>query len=183
MSNPSTQPSSPTALPLAELSPGSWVLDAQASSVAFTHKTIWGLVTVKGTFTGLEGQGEVLAEGGAQGTVTIAAASVDTKHKKRDEHLRSADFFETEVHPAIVFTAGRVTPTGRDTVDVTGELTVRGTTRPLTFSARATEAADDAVVLTGELSVDRTDFGLTWNQMGMMKGKAELALNLRFTRQ
>lgn len=183
MSTPSAQPAAPTALPLAELAPGSWLLDAQASSVAFTHKTMWGLVTVKGAFTGLEGQGEVLAGGGAQGTVTIAAASIDTKHKKRDEHLRSADFFETEAHPAIVFTAGQVTPTGRDTVDVSGDLTVRGTTRPLTFSARATEVAADAVALTGALSVDRTDFGLTWNQMGMMKGKAELTLNLRFTRK
>jgi polyisoprenoid-binding protein YceI len=183
MSNLSTQPGSPTALPLAELAPGAWVLDPQASSVAFSHKTMWGLVTVKGKFTELQGEGELLAAGGGQGTVTINAASVDTKHKMRDKHLRSDDFFAVEAHPAIVFAASRITPTGRDTVDVAGELTVRGKTLPLAFSGRATEATADAVALTAEVAVDRFDYGLTWNQMGMMKGKATLTLNLRFTRK
>jgi polyisoprenoid-binding protein YceI len=183
MSNNTTQPGSPTAIALAEVTPGAWTLDPAASVVAFEHKTIWGLVTVKGVFAQVDGEAEVPAEGTAHGSVTVGAASIDTKHKKRDIHLRSADFFDVEAHPAIVFTASGVTPTGRDTVDVTGELTVRGVSRPLAFSARATEASNDAVTLTAAVAVDRADYGITWNQLGMLKGQAALALTLRFTRK
>ncbi|HEV2638747.1 MAG TPA: YceI family protein [Actinocrinis sp.] len=183
MPNPPAQPGSSTALPLAELLPGVWTLDAAASSVKFSHKTMWGLVTVKGAFTELEGEGELPESGAARGSVTVAAASVDTKHTKRDTHLRSADFLDVGTHPSIVFTATQITPTGHDTVDIVGELAVRGAQRPLSFSARALEADDTAVVLTAELTVDRTDFGLTWNQLGMMKGAAQLTLTLRFTRR
>ena len=182
MSDPTTNPGSPAAVPLAELAPGSWALDGSASSVTFTNKSMWGLVTVKGVFSGLEGQAELPAGGAASGTVTIDAASVDTKHKKRDIHLRSADFFEVEAHPSIVFTAARITPTGPDTAEVAGDLTVRGTTKPLSFTARAVEASADAVTLTADLAIDRADFGMTWSQFGM-KPTTNLTLNLRFTRR
>jgi polyisoprenoid-binding protein YceI len=183
MTNPTAPSSSPTALPLAELAPGTWLLDAQSSSVAFSNKTMWGLVTVKGTFAQLEGHAEAPAAGAGTGGVTIAAASVDTKHKKRDTHLRSADFFDVEAHPSIVFIANQITPTGRDTVDVVGELTVRGANKPLSFTARAVEVSENTVALAADLTVDRTDFGITWNQLGMMKGPTRLSLNLRFARQ
>jgi polyisoprenoid-binding protein YceI len=69
------------------------------------------------------------------------------------------------------------------TVQVAGDLTVKDTTRPLTFTARATELSADAVTLTAELQVDRAWFGLNWNQMGMLRGLANLTLTTRFTRQ
>lgn len=107
---PSPQPSPQTAaLPLADLAPGTWALDAQSSSVGFSNKSFWGLVTVHGTFTRLEGHATISAPGTGQGSVTIAAASLDTKNKKRDEHLRSKAFFDVENHPSITFTAGQVT--------------------------------------------------------------------------
>ncbi len=78
---------------------GLWQLDATRSTVAISHVTMWGMVTVKGTFTGVSGEGEVRPDGTVRGAVTLDAASLDTKHTKRDEHLRSADFFDVEHHP------------------------------------------------------------------------------------
>lgn len=160
---------------------GRWTVDPAGSSVLMRHKTMWGLVTVTGPFGDVRGDGEVAADGTGHGTVTVRADSLVTGHDKRDAHLRSADFFDTENHPEIVFTATNATPSGdHTTVDVTGTLSVRGTTRPLAFTARPTEAGADAVTLTAEVEVDRTDFGLTWNRLGMLKGNAALSLVVRF---
>src|SRR5690349_22438213 len=82
---------------------GVWQLEQTASTVAVRHKTIWNLVTVNGTFTAISGEGEVLPDGTARGTVTLDAASLDTKHSKRGQHLRSADFFDAERNPRITF--------------------------------------------------------------------------------
>src|ERR1700743_3315159 len=84
----------------------------------------------------LAGSCTVSASGEVTGTVTVAAASIDTKNKKRDDHLRSADFFDVGNTPAITFVAEQVTPSGAE-VTVTGTLTVAGRTKPASFTARA----------------------------------------------
>src|SRR5689334_16782366 len=102
---------------------GLWQLDHTASTVAVQHKTMWGLVTVKGSFNALSGQGEVKPDGTAQGTITLDAASLDTKHTKRDKHLRSADFFDVDHHPEITFAVQHAEARSDDTAQITGELT------------------------------------------------------------
>ncbi|MER6954010.1 MULTISPECIES: YceI family protein [unclassified Streptomyces] len=161
---------------------GLWKLDAGASTVALKHKTMWGLVTVKGVFTGVGGAGEVGADGAATGTLTLDAASLDTKNAKRDTHLRGADFFDADNHPEITF-AVRTAELGADkAVKVSGQLTVRGISRPQSFTARLTQADSDAVTLDAEFTVDRDQFGLGWNQMGMIRGLTTVTTTLRFTR-
>ncbi len=161
--------------------PGPWQLDPAQSTVTIKHKTIWGLVTVRGTFASVSGEGEVLADGTARGSLTFDAASLDTKHAKRDKHLRSADFFDVENHPRITFTAGSVTPEADGTVRVAGELTVRGKSRPLALTARAS-VGPDAITLSTETALDRADFDLTWNQLGMIVGLTTISADLRFVR-
>jgi polyisoprenoid-binding protein YceI len=161
---------------------GLFVLDSAASTVTLKHKTMWGLVTVKGTFTSVTGQGEVRADGTATGTVGLDVASLETRHAKRDAHLRSDDFFAADQFPAIVFDVLEATRRGDGTVTVHGRLTVRGITRPQTVTATLTQAGPDGVTLTTEFTVDRTEFGLTWNQMGMMRGLATVDATLRFQR-
>lgn len=170
------------ATPLTDVHPGRWVLDPAGSTVSVQHKTMWGLVNVKGSFSKVGGEGEVLAGGSAHGSVTIDAASLDTSHTKRDIHLRSADFFDVDKHPSITVTATSVTSGDSGTAQVTGELTVIGISRPLAFTAQATEVSADAVTLTGEITVDRKDFGLTWNQLGMMKDLTTVTITTRFIR-
>ncbi|WP_405868602.1 MULTISPECIES: YceI family protein [unclassified Streptomyces] len=161
---------------------GVWQLDAAASTVALRHKTMWGLVTVKGTFGAVGGQGEVRPDGSATGTLTLDAATLDTKNKKRDEHLRSADFFDVASHPEIAFAVRGAQVRAADTVEVTGQLTVRGISRPQTLTARLVGADSDALTLDTEFTVDRSEFGLDWNQMGMIRGLTTVAATLRFVR-
>jgi len=161
---------------------GTWVLDASRSEVRLLSKTMWGLVSVKGVFGRIEGSGTVSPAGEASGTITVASESIDTKMKRRDEHLRSADFFDAANHPSIIFTADQVRPSGKG-VTVTGSLTVRGRTRPMSFDAQASSVDGSEVSLDGEVQVDRTDFGLTWNQMGMAGVNNTITVHAVFTRQ
>ncbi|WP_034273588.1 YceI family protein [Actinospica robiniae] len=160
--------------------PGHWQLDPARSTVRFRHKTFWGLVTVKGRFSSVSGEGEVSPSGAATGTLTVDSASLSTRLPMRDKHLRSADFLDAENHAAIVFTARGITPREGDTVEVEGTLTVRGTTRPLSFTARAEKADGDAIALRGNAAIDREEYGLTWNQIGMIRGLTSVAVDLYF---
>ena len=170
-----------TAAPRAGGRAGSWQLDPARSVIAIRHKTMWGLANVKGTFTEVSGQGEVLADGSAHGSLTIGAASVDTGNARRDTHLRSADFFDADRNPSIVFTALRITPGADGTAEVNGDLTARGLTRPLAFSARVTEAATGAVTVAAEVVIDRGRHGITWNKLGMVTGQATVNVTACFT--
>ncbi|MEV5873264.1 YceI family protein [Streptomyces sp. NPDC052101] len=160
---------------------GTWQLDPAASTVGLRHRTMWGLVTVKGTFTTVSGTGEVRPDGSAAGTVTLDAASLDTKSAKRDTHLRSADFFDAANHPEITFAVRAADRLDGDGVRVTGQLTVRGISRPVTLTARLTDASAEALTLDAEFTVDREQFGMGWNQLGMMRGLTTVTAGLRFT--
>ncbi|MFD3586178.1 YceI family protein [Streptomyces sp. NPDC058683] len=161
---------------------GLWQLDPTASAVAVRHKTFWGLVAVKGTFTGVTGRGEVAADGSATGSLTIDAASLDTKNKKRDDHLRSADFFDAANHPEITFAVRGAERGAGDAVHVDGQLTVRGISRPQQATAKLVSADADGLTLEVEFTVVREEFGVTFNQMGMMGGPTTVTATLRFTR-
>ncbi|MGW3917366.1 YceI family protein [Streptomyces sp. NPDC005070] len=161
---------------------GLWQLDAATSTVAIRHKTMWGLVTVKGTFGVVGGQGEVRPDGSVAGTVTLDAASLDTASAKRDEHLRSADFFDVEHHPEITVAVRSDEPRDGDTAQLEGQLTVRGISRPQSLTARLTEANAAELTLETEFTVDRESFGIEWNQLGMMRGPATVTATLRFVR-
>jgi len=136
---------------------------------------------VNGVFRDVSGNGAIAAGGEVSGTVTVAAASIDTKNTRRDAHLRSADFFDSGNHPDITFTADDIQPSGRG-VAVTGMLTVRGRTRPLSFDAAASVRADGGIRVDAEVHVNRADFGLTWNRMGMISVTNTLTIHAVFTR-
>ncbi|GAB2620376.1 YceI family protein [Streptomyces capparidis] len=161
---------------------GTWQLDSARSTVGFRQKAMWGLVPVKGTFTSVKGGGEVAADGSASGSLTLDATSLDTKNPKRDKHLRSADFFDTDQHSEITFVLRSATHRDDSTVEVAGQLTVRGVSRPQTFTAHLTEVSADAVTLTAEFTVDRDQFGMGWNKMGMISGSTTVTASLQFVR-
>jgi polyisoprenoid-binding protein YceI len=161
-----------------------WTLDPAGHEVTVKNKTFWGLVTVRGVFKTVHGEGVLAEDGTGEGTVTVESASLDTRLAKRDTHLRSADFFDVERYPTFQFAVeriGPVTPASSE-VEVRGTLTVRDTAKPLTFIAHA-DRRGDSVTLTATIPYVRADFGMTWNQLGMMAGKGEIGVKLRFTRQ
>ncbi|MFI6373384.1 YceI family protein [Streptomyces sp. NPDC050546] len=161
---------------------GLWQLDATASTVGIRHRTMWGLVTVKGGFGALTGTGEVRPDGSAVGTLTFDVASLDTGNAKRDTHLKGADFFDTDHHPEITFAARGAELRDGDQVHVDGQLTVRGISRPLSLVARLTDGDAGGLTLNTEFSVDRDQFGMGWNQLGMIRGLTTVTAALRFVR-
>lgn len=162
--------------------PGQFVLDPAHSTVAFRHKTIWGLVTVKGTFASVSGEGKLDADGTARGVINVRAASVDTKNNKRDQHLRSDEFFGVERYPVIKFDVLAAEQGTDGTVRIDGLLTVRDVTHPQTITATVAGTEPAGVTLVTQFDVDRAAFGITWNQAGMIRGVATISATLRFTR-
>jgi polyisoprenoid-binding protein YceI len=159
---------------------GDWVLDPRASSIRLRSRSMWGLAPVNGVFREVSGHGTVSADGGVSGTVTVAAASIDTRNPRRDKHLRSADFFDCGSNPDITFTADGIRPSGQG-VAVTGALTVRDRTRPLAFDAAASVQGNGEIWLDAEVHINRADFGLTWNQMRMTSMNNTLTIHAVFT--
>jgi polyisoprenoid-binding protein YceI len=153
-----------TARPLSDAA-GTWTLDPSATTITLQTKAMWGLAKVNGSFTALEGSGTVSATGAVTGTLSIDASSVDTGNKKRDNHLRSADFFEADKHAHFTYTATGASPAGADQVKVTGNLTVRDQTRPLDIVATVTNTGTSAV-LTADFELDRSAWGVSWAKMG-----------------
>jgi polyisoprenoid-binding protein YceI len=161
---------------------GSWTLDASRSAVRLRSRHLWGLVPVKGVFGEITGAGTVSPAGEVSGTVRVAAASIDTKMKKRDAHLRSAAFLDSAAYPHITFRAGQITASP-EAVIVSGVLTVRDVDRPLSLPAAVSGINTDEVRLDAEFHVNRADFGITWNKLGMASMIAVITVHAVFTRR
>jgi polyisoprenoid-binding protein YceI len=146
---------------------GTWTVDPVHSSIEFRVKHMM-ISTVRGRFRDFEGTIEAAPDyhdSSVQGS--IDAASIDTNDERRDGHLRSADFFDVEHHPAATFSA-RASGWQGTTGVLAGELTLRGVTRPVSLQAEYLGYAADPwgghrVVFTAAGTVDREDWGLTWN--------------------
>lgn len=159
--------------------PGTWAIDPSHSEVGFTVRHL-GISKTRGRFADFSGD-IVMAERpeDSRVTVTIDPASVDTKDAGRDEHLRSADFFQVAEHPTWTFATTSVVPKG-DSWAVTGDLTVAGVTKPVVLDTEVTGLAtdpwgNDRVGFVASTEVNREDFGLTWNAAletgGVLVGK------------
>jgi polyisoprenoid-binding protein YceI len=159
---------------------GEWILDPSRSAVSFKNRSMWGLVRVHGVFRKVTGNGTVSPTGSVSGVLTVGAASIDTKNAKRDAHLRSADFFDSDNHPDIAYTVQGIRPPGKG-VTVTGGLSIRDRTRPLTFDGTATVHGDGEVWLDATIVINRGDFGLTWNLMGSVSMSSTITVHAVFT--
>jgi polyisoprenoid-binding protein YceI len=161
---------------------GQWRLDPQQSTVEFRVPHFWHMVTVRGWFDRLEGEGSVTRDGTVTGRIVIDAASLNTKNKQRDKHLRSADFFHAEQHPQAVLTVSRAALTSAGQLAGEGTLEAAGTQEPVRFTADILEASPDTVTLRAEITVDRSKFGMTWSPMRVASMQATGSVTARFTR-
>jgi polyisoprenoid-binding protein YceI len=147
-----------------------WKIDTAHSHVGFSVRHMM-ITTVKGRFTGVEGEIQLDEENPADSyvRVTMDAATVDTGIGQRDDHLRSADFFDVANFPQLVFESRRISVVGDDRYRVVGDLTIRGVTREVEVDVEEEGRGVDPwgqtrVGFTGTTKFDRRDFGLTWNQ-------------------
>jgi polyisoprenoid-binding protein YceI len=160
----------PTTIPatLGELS-GTYVIDPGHTRIGFVARH--AMVTkVRGAFNKFEGSAVVDGTdlGKSTGRLTIQAASIDTRNEQRDAHLRSNDFLAMEEHPEITFVSTEVSQTGPTTLEVTGDLTIRGVTNsvniPFEFEGAATDPFGNLRVgFEGSTVINRKDYGITWN--------------------
>jgi polyisoprenoid-binding protein YceI len=157
------------------LGTGTWVLDPDNSSVEFRTKTFWGLMTVKGTFSKYEGHLDLSGDPAVK--LTIDAASLDTKNKKRDTHLRSADFFDAETHPQVTFESSEASLDGGQ-LHVDGTLSAAGSEIPVKVIANVTTTGDGHE-LEASTTVDHRKLGMTFNQMGMIRDDSTLIVRGR----
>jgi polyisoprenoid-binding protein YceI len=170
------------------LATGTWAIDPTHSEVGFVARHLM-VTKVRGSFADVTGTVQVADElAQSVADVTIQTASVTTGTADRDGHLRSADFFDVENFPQITFVS-----TSFDGDTLTGDLTIKGITKPVTLDVEFNGVATDpwgndkaAFEATGELN--RTDWGLTWNA-NLEKGgvlvseKIKLVIDVQLAKQ
>ena len=148
---------------------GTYTLDPAHSRIGFVARH--AMVTkVRGSFNEFTGSGYFDQENpdNSHLSVTIEAASVDTRNADRDAHLRTNDFFDMENHPQITFTSTSAEQTDDSSYRVTGDLTIKGVTKPVTLDVEVEGPAIDPygnvrIGLEGSTVVNRKDWGVNWN--------------------
>src|SRR6266508_2302072 len=147
-----------------------WQIDPTHSSLTFGVRHMM-VATVKGSVGGLAGTLDLDPEQPEIASIEVVAdpATITTGEARRDGHLRSADFFDAENHPEIRFRSTRIVRTDDDEVEVHGDLTIRGITKPIVAEAEIDGIWDDPKMgkragLSAKATIDRRDWGLVWNQ-------------------
>jgi polyisoprenoid-binding protein YceI len=171
-----------------------WNLDPVHSVAEFKIKHMM-ISNVKGQFTGITGV-LTLDENDIAGSrveATVNASTINTREAQRDTHLKSADFLGVEQFPTLSFRSTQVKRTGDDELAVTGDLTIHGVTRQVTFQVEGPTAAgkdpwgNTRIGLSATTKINRKDFGLTWNAAletgGILVGEdVTITLDLEFVK-
>ncbi|MGW3071971.1 MULTISPECIES: YceI family protein [unclassified Kitasatospora] len=155
-------------IPLSELT-GDYVLDPTHTRIGFVARH--AMVTkVRGAFHQFEGTAHLDGKEPSRSSVqvVIKAASIDTGVEQRDQHLRTNDFLDAPTYPDITFRSTAVEARSDSDYRVTGDLTIKDTTRPVTIDFEYTGNAVDPygnlrVGLEGSVTINRKDYGVTWN--------------------
>jgi polyisoprenoid-binding protein YceI len=161
-------PTTASVAPVSSLD-GDYTIDAAHSRVGFSARHAM-VTTVRGQFNEFEGTAHFDAANPAASSaqLVIQAGSIDTHQADRDGHLRSADFFDAETYPEIRFRSTSARLVDADTWELTGDLTIKDVTKPVTISFEHTGAATDPfgnqrIGFEGSVTVNRKDWDLTWN--------------------
>ncbi|MEN2766647.1 YceI family protein [Ornithinibacillus xuwenensis] len=146
-----------------------WAVDKGHSSLEFTVKHMM-MSKVKGVFTEFDAtvEADVNDLTDAKIEFTVDLSSIDTRKEDRDNHLRSADFFDVENYPNMTFVATNIKKTDENEYDVTGDLSIHGVTKPVTFEVTVEGVHKDpwgneVAGFSGEGKLNRKEFGLVWN--------------------
>ncbi len=149
---------------------GRWDIDRDHTNVEFRVRH--GLTRLRGRFNSFDGSVDIASEPQASSVeITIDATSIDTDQEQRDGHLRSADFFDVENHPTWTFRSTTLRDLGDDGLVLDGDLTVRGTTRPVSLVVDYLGVLPSdpwgmtRASFSAHTKVNREDFGVSWNDL------------------
>jgi polyisoprenoid-binding protein YceI len=165
---------------------GVWKFDPMHTQVEFSAKHL-GMMTVRGHFAEVSASGEIDVENPEKSVLqaTINTASIRTHNEVRDNDLRSSNFLEVEKYPTITFKSTRIEPAGKDRYTVTGDLTIKGTTRPVTLDVvKYGEFTDPnmghRIGYAAQGEINRRDFGMTFSMMldGKFVVSNEIQINI-----
>jgi len=147
----------------------SWTIDPMHTQVEFSAKHM-GIMTVKGHFTGVEAAIDFNENDFTASSVeaTIDTGTLTTNDERRDGHLKSADFLDVEQFPTIAFKSTRIEHAAHDQYKMTGDLTIRNVTRPVTLEVVYSGQGKDPMGnlhagFSAHTTINRKDWGLTWN--------------------
>jgi polyisoprenoid-binding protein YceI len=150
---------------------GTWQLDPYHTQVEFSAKHL-GMMTVRGHFADVSATGDIDPEHPETSSVqvTIETVSIKTNHGARDNDLRSANFLDVEQFPTITFKSTSVQPAGQDKYALTGDLTIKGTTHPVTLQVTKYGEFNDPmmghrIAYGATTQINRKDFGLSFNMV------------------
>jgi len=150
---------------------GNWQLDPYHTQVEFSAKHL-GMMTVRGHFAEVSSTSDIDPDRpeSASVQVTIATASIRTNNETRDNDVRSANFLDTGQFPEITFTSTSVRPAGPDRYTLTGDLTIKGITHPVSLEVTKYGEFNDPmmghrIAYSAHTQINRTDFGLTFNMV------------------
>lgn len=148
---------------------GTYKIDPSHSRIGFVARHAM-VAKVRGSFNEFEGSGYFDVEDPAKShlELTIKAASIDTRNPDRDAHLKSNDFFSMDEYPEITFASTKVEPLSANSYRVTGDLTLKGVTKSITFDLEYTGNVVDPwgntrIGFEGSTTVNRKDWGVNWN--------------------
>jgi polyisoprenoid-binding protein YceI len=161
---------------------GVWSLDPDRSTVGFSIRNFWGLIHVKGRFTDVNADGQITAKGAIFGRLDIQVASLHTGIGKRDEHLRSADFFDAERYPAISVEVTGIDPSAGDGANLQATVSIKGVSAPVPLPVQVSALDDGAVRVRTNAEIDRTQFGVDANPLGMIAKTAKIVADAYFVR-
>ncbi|MFI4972578.1 MAG: YceI family protein [Candidatus Dormiibacterota bacterium] len=150
---------------------GKWTFDPYHTQVEFSAKHL-GMMTVRGHFAEVTATGEIHPEKPELSTIeaTINTASMRTHNAQRDKDLRSSNFLEIEKYPTMSFKSTKIEPAGKDRYRLTGDLTIKGNTRPVTLNVVNLGEFNDPnmghrIGYSAEGEINRKDFGMTFEMM------------------
>ena len=156
----------------------SWEIDAIHSHVSFAVRHLM-VSTVRGRFNRMRGQIHIDESQPAKSWVEaeVDAATIDTQNDQRDAHLRSADFFEVDTYPTITFKSTKVEAVSGQEYRVTGDFTMHGVTKSVTFDVEyggQSNMGGPRVGLTAKTKINRKDFGLSFGALAQAAGQVAL---------
>jgi polyisoprenoid-binding protein YceI len=151
--------------------PTRWTLDAGHSAVGFSVRHLM-ITNVRGEFESFRGAVtyDAARPEATRIEATIDVASINTREARRDADLKSDIFFDAEKHPEMTFVSKRARAAGESELEVTGDLTIRGTTREVTLSVgdvsgvQTDMRGNQRIGATASTRIKRSDFGMTWNK-------------------
>jgi len=177
---------------LAQEAPETWSIDKNHSTATFKVRHFTS--NMIGQFRDFDGSVNIDRANPAKSSVelTIQATSIDTGNAKRDDHLRSADFFDVANHPTLTFKSTSVSAKSKTEFDVTGDLTIRGVTKrvtlPVSFGGFQKTSRGEKAGFEVETTLNRKDYGIVWNRVldegGVMLGEdVKVTINLELDKK